>query len=229
MKYIIRLGLYFAGLFILALGINLTVKSNLGVSPVSAFPLSISNIIGVSLGTVTIVVYAVFVLVQVLILRRDFRLISLLQICFSFVFGFFVDFTGILLTWVKPSDYLTQIVVMILGIITVSAGVVVYIAMDMVPNAPEGLILAICDKTGTSFSKMKVLFDITSVILAVGSSLVFLGNISTVREGTIISALLTGKIVGIISKPCTPLLKKVAFYDEENLSYNRELTQDVTA
>lgn len=44
-------------------------------------------------------------------------------------------------------------------------------------------------------------------------SLLFIGNISTIREGTILSALLTGKIIGMLSKPCTPWLKKVAFYD----------------
>lgn len=95
MKYIIRLTLYFAGLFILALVINLAIKSNLGVSPVSALPLSISNITSSSLGTVTICVYTLFAFAQILILRREFKLKSLLQIFFSFVFGFFVDFTSI--------------------------------------------------------------------------------------------------------------------------------------
>ncbi|MDF2699028.1 MAG: hypothetical protein K0Q49_584 [Haloplasmataceae bacterium] len=80
MKYILRLSIYFAGLFLLAIGINLAIKSNLGVSPVSALPFTISNIVGVSLGTVTIVVYAFFVLAQAFILRRKFKFKSLLQL-----------------------------------------------------------------------------------------------------------------------------------------------------
>jgi uncharacterized protein len=223
MKHIIRLAIYFVGLFVLSLGINFAIKSNLGVSPVSAFPLSISNITGISLGTMTIVVYAFFVLSQILILGRKFKLKSLLQIFFSFVFGFFVDFTAVLLTGIESSNYFVQLLLLSIGIIAVSVGVVLFITMDIVPNAPEGLILALCTKTGINFSKMKVLFDCTSVILAVVLSLVFLGNISTIREGTIISALITGKIVGIFSKPCTPLLKKVAFYD------NKRLTKDIAA
>jgi uncharacterized protein len=218
MKYIIRLSLYITGLFILALGINLAIKSNLGVSPVSAFPLSISNVAVISLGTVTIVVYAFFVLAQVLILRKKFKLKSLLQIFFSFAFGFFVDFSAILLAWIEPSNYFMQILLMSAGIIAVSVGVVLFITMDVVPNAPDGLVLAICDKTGVDYSKIKILFDCSSVVLAAVLSLIFLGNISTIREGTIISALVTGKVIGIISKPCTPWLKKVAFYNNDNLA-----------
>lgn len=218
MKYIIRLSLYIAGLFILALGINLAIKSNLGVSPVSAFPLSISNVTFISLGTVTIGVYAFFVLAQALILRKKFKLKSLLQIFFSFAFGFFVDFSAIILKWIEPSNYFMQILVMIIGIFAVSLGVVLFITMDIVPNAPDGLVLAICEKTGVDYSKVKVLFDCASVILAAILSLAFLGNISSIREGTIISALLTGKVIGIISKPFTPWLKKVAFHNNDNLA-----------
>jgi uncharacterized protein len=213
MKYIVRFALYFAGLFTLALGINLAIKSNLGVSPVSAFPLSIANIAGISLGTVTIGVYAFYVMIQILILRKKFKLRSLLQVFFSFAFGFFVDFAAILLKGIESGSYFIQLLLMILSITTVSLGVVMFITMDIVPNAPDGLVLAICEKTGVDFPKVKVLFDCASVILAAVLSLTFLGNISTIREGTIISALLTGKVIGIMSKPLTTWLKKAAFYD----------------
>ncbi|SHK27260.1 Uncharacterized membrane protein YczE [Clostridium cavendishii DSM 21758] len=223
MKYILRLTIYFAGLFFLAIGINLAIKSNLGVSPVSALPLAISNVVRVSLGTVTIAVYAFYILVQVLILRRKFKLKSLFQIFFSFVFGFFVDFAAVLLHGIEVNNYLGQVLLMIISITTVSIGVVMFITMDIVPNAPDGLVLAICDKTGTDFGKIKVLFDCASVIAAAGISLVFIGNISTMREGTIISALLTGKVIGIISRHCAPCLKRAVF---NNFS---ELPEDIAA
>lgn len=227
MKHIIRLVIYFIGLFILSIGIALAIKSNLGVSPISSFPLSISNATGVSLGTVTVGVYACFILTQILILRRSFKLKNLLQALFMFVFGFFVDFSASLLNWIEPGSYLMQILVMILGIIAMSIGVMLYIEMDIMPNAPEGLMLVICDKTGIAFPKMKMLFDCASVVLAAILSLAFSGNISSIREGTIISALLIGKVIAIISKPCTPWLKKIAFYDNTNLS--KEFAAEVAA
>lgn len=223
MKYILRLTIYFAGLFILAIGINLAIKSNLGVSPVSALPLSISNVVGVSLGTVTIGVYAFYVLVQAFILRRKFKLKSLLQIFFSFAFGFFVDLAAVLLQSIEASSYFVQLLLMSISIVTVSIGVVMFIEMDIVPNAPDGLVLAICDKTGADFGKIKVPFDCASVIAAATLSLLFIGNISIIREGTIISALLTGKVIGIISRHCAPRLKKAVFNN------SNELTEDIAA
>lgn len=223
MKHTLRLTIYFAGLFLLAIGINLAIKSNLGVSPVSALPLAISDVIGVSLGTVTIGVYILYVLAQACILRREFKLKSFLQIFFGFAFGFFVDYTAVLLQGIEASNYLIQILLLSISIATVSIGVVMFLEMDIVPNAPDGLVLAIHDKTGTDFGKVKILFDCASVIAAAFISLLFIGNISTIGAGTIISALLTGKVIGIISKPCAPRLKKAVFED-----FN-ELTEDIAA
>ena len=49
MKHITR----FFGLFIISLGINLAILSNLDVSPVSAFTVPLSRAVGTSLDTVT--------------------------------------------------------------------------------------------------------------------------------------------------------------------------------
>jgi uncharacterized protein len=213
-KHLIRIALYIAGLFCLAVGVILAIKSNLGVSPVSSIPLSISNISGHSLGTVTMGMFAFYVLMQILILRREFKMKGLLQICFSFVFGVFVDLAAILFMWVEANNYLFKVLLIMLSILVVAVGVMLVISMDIVPGAPEGLMLAICKKTGIAFHRMKVWFDSTSVVLAGILSLVFLGNISSIREGTIISAILIGKVLGVISKRCKPWLHKVAFYSE---------------
>ena len=215
LKYVLRFLIYFAGLFILAIGINLAIISNLGVSPVSALPLSISEVIGVSLGKITIGVYAFYVLIQIIILRKDFKLKSLMQLLFSFVFGFFVDYTSVLVSGINSSNYFLQVLLLLLSIITVSIGIVMFITMDIVPNAPDGLVLAICDKTQTNFGKVKVIFDCSSVILAIILSLLFIERVSSIREGTIISALLIGKVIDIISKPGVPFLKKVAFVNSK--------------
>ncbi|WP_026893655.1 YczE/YyaS/YitT family protein [Clostridiisalibacter paucivorans] len=214
MKHTIRLTLYLIGLFCLALGIVLAIKSDLGVSPVSSIPLSLSNIIGISLGTMTAGIFAFYVVLQILILRGKFKFKSLLQIFFGFVFGFFVDFATILLVWVEANSYFTQVLLILISMFVVAVGIMLIIAMDIVPGAPEGLMLALCDVTGIHFPKMKVWFDTISVVLAATLSFIFLGHISSMREGTIISALLIGKIIEVISKPCKPWLKKVAFYDD---------------
>lgn len=218
MKYILRFTIYFAGLFLLAIGINLAIKSNLGASPVSALPLAISEVMGLSLGMVTSGVYIIYVLAQACILRREFKLKNLLQIFFCFPFGYFVDFAAVLLQGLQANSYLAELLLMSISIIIVSIGVVMFIEMDIVPNAPDGLLLAIRDKVGIDFGQLKMVFDCSSVAAAALISLLFIGHISIIREGTIIAALFTGKLISIISKPWAPRLKRVVFNTPNELA-----------
>lgn len=212
MKHIIRILLYLAGLFFLAIGVVLAIKSDLGVSPVSAIPLSLSIITGMTLGTVTTMVFGFYVLMQIIILRRDFKFKNLLQVFFGGVFGVFVEFAQSLFDWIAPTNYIMQLILIGLSVLVVAIGVVLVVTMDIVPAAPEGLMLAVCEKRGIPFNKMKVWFDSGSVVVATFLALMFLDNISFIREGTIISAISIGIVVGILSKPLKPWLGEIAFY-----------------
>ncbi len=211
MKQIIRLSLYLLGLFVTALGINITIRSDLGVSPVSSFPLTLAKIVGVSLGTVTIGLYALFVLAEALLLGRRFKAKSLLQLVFNFAFGFFLDLTGRPLNTLTVNGYGMQLMWLLTGIVSMAMGVVLFLSMDIVPNAPDGIVLAYCERTGVRFSNAKFGFDCICVTLSIAFSLLFLGRITSVREGTVLAALLTGKLIGVFAKPCGPWLRKAAF------------------
>jgi uncharacterized membrane protein YczE len=214
MKHIIRLLLYFTGLFIISIGINLAIKSALGVSPVSAFTVPVSRISGINLGTITVIVYTAFVFIQITLLGKKFRLKLLLQSPFSLAFGFFVDYTGSLLEWINPSRYLQQIIMLFLSIVICSAGAAIYIAMDVMPNAPEGLILSICERFAWPFSNVKIISDCAFVATGIILSLLFIGKLTAIREGTAISALITGKMISVFLKICEPL-KRAAFYEKK--------------
>lgn len=215
MKLVNRVGLYFIGLFIITIGINLSIISSLGISPVSAFTLPLSEAVNISLGTITIITYVIFVLIQILVLKKNFKKKNLLQAPFSFAFGFFVDFTGQMLSGLNPQTYTSQFILMILGIIICAFGATIYIIMDIVPNAPEGLNLALSERLNMPFSKIKIICDCLFVLIGVIISLIFLGGVTAIREGTLISALLTGKLIGLFTKWFEPGLKKIAFNDND--------------
>ena len=147
MKHITRIALYLAGLFLLAVGVVLAIKSDLGVSPVSSIPLAVSNITGLGLGTVTTMVFSFYVLMQIGVLRQDFKLKNLLQIFFGAIFGTFVGVAEMILAGIMPGNYMIQMILILLSVCVVALGVVLLITMDIVPGAPEGLMLAICEKT----------------------------------------------------------------------------------
>ena len=77
----IRLVVYLIGLFIMTLGISMSVKSNLGVSPVSSIPYTITCINGLEMGKATILFHIVLVALQFVILRGAFQIKSLLRLC----------------------------------------------------------------------------------------------------------------------------------------------------
>lgn len=64
-NYAIRFLVYIVGLFIMTLGISLSVKSNLGVSPVSSIPYTITCITGLEMGKATILFHIVLVVMQI--------------------------------------------------------------------------------------------------------------------------------------------------------------------
>ena len=212
MKHINRIAFYIGGLFLTAIGVVLAIKSDLGVSPVSSVPLSLSNITGLSLGLVSTMVFSFYLFLQFSILPSEFKLKNLLQLSFSVIFGVFVGFAEMAFKDVIPRSYMMQLTFVLLSVCIIALGILLMITMDIVPSASEGLILAFCKRTGMEFFKMKTLFDTGSVVLAICLSLLFAQNMSFIREGTIISALLIGRAMGILSKSFKPWLRSMAFY-----------------
>ena len=85
--------LFVISLFFCGVGIAFTKHAELGVSPIS----SLANVISIkfdfiSFGSWLIVSNLVLLLGQIILLRRNFRLIQLVQIPLSFIFGYFTDF-----------------------------------------------------------------------------------------------------------------------------------------
>lgn len=206
-----RLGIYCLGLLILAFGIALSVNCNLGVSPVSSLPYVVSQITKVSLGTCTTIIYALYILLQIVLNPGKIQPSLLLQLVFSTVFGYFVDGAKFLLGDFVLPTYLGQLAMLAVSVLLIGVSLVLYIDVELVPMPAEGLVGCIADKLGKPFSAMKVAVDCTSVLVAVVLSFVFLGDLMGVREGTVITALLAGRMMGVFRKWLNPLIRKVCF------------------
>ena len=63
-----RVLFYLLGLLVLALGLTLNTKTGLGVSPIISVAYSISVISGQNFGNMTLVLYSLFVVIQICIL-----------------------------------------------------------------------------------------------------------------------------------------------------------------
>lgn len=208
-----RLGIYLVGLVVLAFGITLAVNSNLGVSPVTSLPYVVSQVLHVTLGTCTVIVYTCYIFLQMLLKGGKFQPVLLLQLVFSTVFGYLVDAAKLLLADFLPITYFGQLAMLAASIVLLSFSLVLYIDVKIASMPPEGLVTCIADKLGKPFPKIKTLFDCVSVLVGLTLCFLFLGKVVGIREGTIVTALLVGKLTGFFRKQLTPFINRVCFED----------------
>lgn len=194
--------LFIISLFFAALGVAITKRGELGVSPISSVPNVMSSYMdSLSLGSWLIIWNCILILGQILILKKDFQLIQLLQLPLSFLFGIFTDFGVWCMSYVSNAYYPVRILLVLAGIITLGFGVSLSVIANVIMNSGEAFVKAISDKSGMIFGNVKIGFDIGCVVISLIVSLfLFNGKIVGTREGTILTAILTGVIVNFFVK-----------------------------
>lgn len=185
---------FLLGLFISSFGVSFITRSNLGTSPISSVPYVLSLNFSWSLGEFTIAFSALLILLQILILRKNFRLEHLLQIPISIAFGYFIDLTMILLSSLNPSSYLIKLVCLIFGCVILGFGVYLEVLADVAMLPGESFVRAVTSTWNTDFGMTKVAFDVTITVSAVVLSFLFAHQLEGIREGSLIAALLVGFI-----------------------------------
>lgn len=218
--------LFLVGLFINALGVSLVTKASLGTSPISSIPYVLSLNFPLTLGNFTILFSILLILLQLLILRKNFKWENILQIPVSIAFGYFIDLTMYLFFWVDPQNYVIKILALLAGCIVLGFGVYMEVLADVVMLPGESFVRAIVQTWNTNFGTTKILFDSSMTVIAGVLSFLFFGKLNGVREGTIIAALLVGFIARLFGKHLE-FLKPYIFpedYRTENSSTEDETT-----
>lgn len=197
--------LLLVGLSIMAFGVAFSIKASLGTSPISSVPYVTSLFTPLTVGTATITMHCVFILLQILILRKNYHPVQLMQLPVAFFFGYLTDFGVWAVQGITCNTYWQQWIVCLIGILLVAVGVSFEVKAGVVVLAGEGVVLAICKVLPkVKFGYMKVGFDVTLVVIACILSIVFTGRLQGVREGTVAAALL----VGLIAKQLGKLLAR---------------------
>ena len=193
--------MYFIGLFIMTLGVALSVKSDLGVSPVSSVPYTITCIFELEMGKATILFHCALVVIQIAFLRRKFKPKNLLQIAVGIVFGYFTTFCNYCVSFLPtPDNIVIRLLMVGVSTILVAFGIFFYVPADIMPLAGEGTMQMFSDLTGKEFSKVKIVFDVSMVAVSLAACLIVLHRPASVGVGTVISAFLVGLVLGVITK-----------------------------
>lgn len=202
--------IFMIGLFINSLGVSLITKANLGTSPISSIPYVLSLSFPFTLGEFTIAFSLLLILLQLIILRRNFKVEHLLQVPISILFGYFIDLTMELLFFVHPSHYVTCIIYLLIGCIILGFGVYIEVYADVAMLPGESFVRAVNTTWNTEFGNTKVVFDVSMTIIAILLSFILTHQLNGVREGTIIAAFLVGLIARYIGQKIVFLLKAIS-------------------
>ena len=200
METLKRYLIFLVGLFVNSLGVSLITKANLGTSPISSIPYILSLNFPFTLGNFTIFFSIFLIVLQLIILRKNFKLEHILQIPVSIIFGYFIDLTMILFSWVNPEAYIMKIVYLLIGCLILGVGVYMEVLADVVMLPGESFVRAIVLTWKTNFGTTKICFDVSMSVIAAVLSFIFAGSLAGVREGTVIAALLVGFIARLIGK-----------------------------
>lgn len=188
--------LFLIGLFISSFGVSLITKADLGTSPISSIPYVMSLGYRFTLGQFTIVFSLFLIVLQILILKKRFKKEDLLQIPVSVLFGYFIDFTMLLIQHFQPEAYAVKLAALLAGCLVLGFGVYMEVLANVVMLPGESFVRAVSSTWNTDFGMTKVCFDAAMTVFAGAMSFVLFHNLHGVREGTIVAAL----AVGIIAK-----------------------------
>lgn len=194
MELIKRYFIFIIGLSFSSLGIALTTKAGLGTSPISSVPYVLSFIFPMSFGQLTFVVNVVMIGLQILLLKKDFQKVQLLQIVVSYMLGSFIDFFMYVFSNLNTPSYISQVLALLLGCVSIGLGISLQVIANVIMLSGEALVKIIATKLGKNFGTIKTIFDISLVTISVLTSLIGLGKIVGLREGTVIAALIVGSI-----------------------------------
>lgn len=197
------------GLFLMSFGIALSIRGGLGITPISCPPYVLSHYFTtLTLGQLTACMHFLMLIAQVILLRKDFQKSQFSQILVGLLFGFLIDASMWLTQTITVPNYAVQILYVILGSLFIAIGIIFEVTPKLLYLAGDGLMISIARLLKRPFGQIKMAFDITLVSFSVITGVLLLHKVLGVREGTVISAILVGFMVGKLNPIISPFILK---------------------
>jgi uncharacterized membrane protein YczE len=192
-----RLVLYVFGLFLLTLGISLSIQAGLGVSPVSSLAYAFSLSTGISIGITTVIANFLYIIVQVILNKRIDLKEFILQLILAFLFGIFMEATlFIVQIFPTPETIIVRCIYLIVSLFVVSVGLLGYFTAKLPLMPYDALSFVISERFKMKFSKAKITGDLINVFVAGSVCVIFIQSLGSIGIGTLIAAYFIGKILG---------------------------------
>jgi len=186
------------GLFLVALGVALSVISNLGTSPLSCPAYVMSGTWGLTVGNWTIIINMLYLVVQVAVFRKNFKAKYLMQILATVVFGYMIDLSMQMFQWLQPDTLTIRLVLIVLACAVTALGVSIEVIARAWMLSAEMTVYAISKTFQKPFDKVKVVMDCSLVVISMLTAFVMYGNFFGFGEYTGIVDVLLGNTSGVV-------------------------------
>ena len=188
------------GILLVYGSVAFAIKAGIGVLPVDAAITSIATLIGMKVGTFSMLFHGSFFLGLIAIEKKDFRRTELLQLLYITLGGSVLNFfLYTVLKNVTFSIYLLRLIVCVLAFAVSAFGCTLVLETRLMRTPMEGCIQLLAERMGTTMGKLRQKIDVALVIISVAITLVF-GVEWTLREGTVIAALMFGPMMDFWKK-----------------------------
>lgn len=214
-----RMGIYLLGVLILAVGNTLSTRAQLGVSPIISPAYAISEIWHIDFGAATMGVYMVFMAVQFILQGRRTRKLDLLEIPFSLVFSFLLNFftagfDRLAVPLGLDTPTLWQKILLLAGsVVCTGVGAAMIVAMDLVASPPDGMARAAGMAMGKGLGLGKNTVDVACVIVSVSLCMLSAGHVVGIGVGTLVAMVAMvaiGRCVAVFNRLALEPMRKAA-------------------
>lgn len=195
---------YVIGLISLAFGTAFMERTGFGVSmvvaPAYVLHLKISQFLSFfSFGMATYTLQAVILILMMILLRR-IKLSYFFSFVTAVIYGLVLDASMSVVSLIPSGGFMLDVAFYALGILLCCTGVSLFFHTYIPPEAYDLFVKEVSQKFHLNINKFKTVYDCSSLVLSILLSLLFLGHLHGIGPGTIVTALVNGTIIGLLSK-----------------------------
>ena len=198
------------------------------MSAILSVSFAISEIWTLNFGNIALVVYALFVVIQMLLhglcpKTRAGRKLGTVLLLDALQFPLSLGFTRVInlvsaLVPVLSEAYagrflgslVGRVLFLLLAVVLTGIGAAMTLNMRIVPNPADGIVQTLAEATGKKVGFTKNWFDLLNVCINLILGFVFAGGIVGVGLGTVVAALGTGRVIALVNRICGSQMKTAA-------------------
>lgn len=197
------------GVFVLCVGIALSVKAELGMCTFDGMSATIADVLGMKIGTFAIIINFALIACQIIVEGKSFSKLQLLQFPNVLLCGVVLNFfTYTVFGNLQLHNYMVRLLISALSNVIRAAGVMMILESDIVRSAMEGLVQLVCQKRSWRLGRTMQVLD--AVYTAVALLLAFIFKTPyRIREGTVLAMLMFGPCMELMQKPIRKLKSRL--------------------